>query len=129
MMIKPVDINILIVEDEALSAMLLSRQLQSFGYQICAAVATGEKAISACQEKKIDLVLMDIRLAGAMDGIEAAEHIRKISKDKLLPIIFMTGYQDNAIRNQAMHVKPIEYLIKPIHAAFLDKAIQKYFQT
>lgn len=124
---KPADINILIVEDEALSAMVLRRQLESAGYKICGTVATGQQAIQACHNKKIDLILMDIHLAGEMDGIETAAHIQKKHEPNQIAVIFMTGYQDNSVRARAMQIKPLEYITKPVQAAFLQQTIQSHF--
>ncbi len=65
--------KILIVEDEAIIAMEIENQLQSLGYEVTSIVDTGEKAIEKAESDKPDLILMDIRIKGEMDGIEAAE--------------------------------------------------------
>ncbi len=64
--------RILIVEDEAIIAMELESQLQSLGYEVTSIVDTGEKAIEKAEADKPDLMLMDIRIKGDMDGIDAA---------------------------------------------------------
>src|SRR5690242_2853858 len=69
--------KILIVEDEAIVAEDLSLKLEHLGYEICATTARGEEAIVLAHERHPDLVLMDIHLQGSMDGIQAAETIRK----------------------------------------------------
>ena len=80
-----------IVEDEAMTAMLLARNLRLVGYSTCGPVSTGEAAIQLAGEERPDVVLMDIRLAGAMDGIQAAADIKQRWG---IPVIFMTGYSD-----------------------------------
>ena len=67
--------RILIVEDEAIIAMEIESQLQSLGYQATSIVDTGEKAIEKAEADKPDLILMDIRIKGEMDGIDTAEKI------------------------------------------------------
>ena len=103
--------RILIVEDEAVASMLLKKQLERLGYTVGGTAATGEDAIDCARQSDFDLVLMDIRLAGEMDGIQAAQGIRMIKK---IPIIFLTGYQDEEILARALNVNPAAYLIKPV---------------
>ncbi len=104
-------LNILIVEDEAIIALGLQMELEMSGYGICQVVATGEDAIACVAENPPDLILMDNRLAGSMDGIEAA---RVILAAHPLPIIFMTGYAADDIVQRAQSLHPHGYLIKPI---------------
>ena len=81
-------IKVLIVEDEAILGLLLSRSLGRLGYEVGEPIATGEEALRRTEQEQPDVVLMDIRLAGAMDGIEAA---REITARYGTPIIFMNG--------------------------------------
>ncbi|MDI3548938.1 MAG: two-component system, response regulator PdtaR [Methanobacterium sp.] len=83
--------NILIVEDEKITAEDIKNSLNSVGYEVPAIVSSGEGAIKAVEEFKPDLVLMDIRLEGEMDGIQAAEQIRS---RRGIPIIYLTAYSD-----------------------------------
>jgi CheY-like chemotaxis protein len=103
--------KILLVEDEAINAMLLKRNMELLGYQICGPAATGEAAIQIAADEHPDVVLMDIRLAGKMDGIDAAREIISINP---VPIIFLTGYmgQENLSRMKDIH--PVANLVKPI---------------
>ena len=80
--------RILIVEDEAIIAMELESQLQSLGYEITSIVDTGVKAIEKAKTDKPDLILMDIRIKGEMDGIDTAEAIRSQFG---IPVIFSTA--------------------------------------
>jgi len=117
-------ISILIVEDEAFSAMFLRDALSCEGYQICDTVATGEGAIAIAENKRPDIILMDIRLAGELDGIEAASRIRQKNK---IPIIFTTGHSDEKIAARARKVDPVAYLIKPIDIDELSLKINSVF--
>ena len=105
------NIRILIVEDEFLAAVYLQRELIRSGYTVSQPVATGEEAIERAEQEQPDVVLMDIRLAGAIDGIEAA---REIVSRHAIPIIFMTGYSDGETRERAQRLAPAAYLIKPL---------------
>lgn len=105
-------LKILIVEDEFLIAVGLETKLIQEGFNVLGIVASGEKAIDVVQEQKPDLMLMDIRLAGKIDGIEAAAEIKKASS---VPIIFMTGYSTPSSVERAEKLDPLGYLIKPVN--------------
>ena len=118
------NIKILLVEDEALIAVLLKRNLQLVGYETLDPVATGEEAISIAQQKRPDVVLMDIRLAGKMNGIEAA---REIIARSNIPIIFMTGYSDKETVEKAKTLNAIAYLTKPITPDHITPILESFF--
>jgi PAS domain S-box-containing protein len=113
--------NILVVEDEALIAANLVNTLSSLGYAVHQPVAKGEDAICAVKARKPDLVLMDIQLIGAMDGIEAAEKIRAIAD---IPIVYLTAYSDDLRLKQAQLTEPYGYIVKPAHSRELHATIQ-----
>lgn len=117
-------IKILVVEDEFLIAMLLSKALMVAGYDICGPVATAQEAIEAANKNKPNLVLMDIRLAGPTDGIEAAEEI--ISSCQI-PVIFITGYNNDEISGRARKLNPLACLTKPVTVKDLKPIIQSNF--
>jgi CheY-like chemotaxis protein len=116
--------QILIVEDEAVNALALQIMLKSAGFDVVGSVAKGEKAVEEAIEKKPDLVLMDIRLAGEIDGIEAARKIQEIID---IPIIFMTGYAERIIENRANALHPVGFLTKPIGYTDIERKIKAYF--
>jgi len=103
--------RILVVEDEAIIAKDLEWRLKSMGYEVPFVVASGEEAITRAEESKPDLILMDIMLPGAIDGIEAANQIRAKAD---IPIIYLTAYVDEEILERAKITEPFGYLIKPI---------------
>lgn len=103
-------LRILLVEDDLLIALSMEMELRDAGYCVPKRVATGEKAVLAAREESPDVILMDIRLAGDIDGVDAALGIREFSD---VPIIFMTGYQDDGTEERARAVNPLAYLIKP----------------
>lgn len=117
--------KILIVEDEILTARMISNQLRNSGYSTCKLVTTGEDALNAAASENPSLILMDIRLAGTMDGIEVAEMI--LSQRKI-PIVFMSGYINSDIMDRAEQLKPLAYLTKPFSLAELQSIIDSYFE-
>lgn len=104
--------RLLIVEDEELLALELQERLRRLGYDVVATAATGAEAIAAADTARPDLMLMDIRLAGGMDGIEAA----RIAQQRIdVPVVFLTAHSDDGTFNRAKHaVAPYGYLVKPI---------------
>lgn len=102
--------RILIAEDESLIAEELKDRLERMGLQVISVVATGEDAITRATQTSPDLVLMDIRLKGDIDGVEAAAAIR----DRLdIPVVYLTAHSDEATINRAKQTAPFGYLIKP----------------
>jgi CheY-like chemotaxis protein len=115
--------DVLIVEDEALFAVMISEFLKD-EYEIsCTYTATGEDAVELAEKYQPDLVFMDIRLAGRMDGIEAAEIIREKST---VPIIFMTAYGGEKTLVRTQNVKESEFLVKPVDLRTIQSYIRKY---
>ena len=113
--------KILIVEDEAIVALDLVHRLRSLGYIVSGSTATGEQAIQSAEDVRPDLVLMDIRLYGDMNGIEAAAYLR----DRFdLPIIFVTAYSDNDVLKQALMVGASRFLLKPFEDEELRDAVE-----
>ncbi len=121
-------LQILIVEDEAMIAMCIEMELTRAGYGICqqGAVATGEKAVIIAQRESPDIILMDIRLAGEIDGIEAAQQIQACAD---IPIIFMTGYPDKAVEERAKKLNPLGYFVKPVQNHMLQPLIDSTGQS
>src|SRR6185503_10807175 len=102
--------RILIVEDNRTVARDLERRVSRLGFAIAGVTPSGEQAIALAKQERADLVLMDIRLQGEMDGISAADHIR----DELrLPVVFLTAYADDATLKAASVTEAFGYIIKP----------------
>jgi CheY-like chemotaxis protein len=113
-------IRILLVEDEILTAMRLELEMKKYGYTKIQSVPTGEEAIRAAQQEAPDLILMDIRLAGDLDGIETMQEIHTFAR---IPVIFMSGYSDREQLQRANALLPAAYLTKPVNIADLTAAI------
>ena len=102
--------RILIVEDEAIIAMDLQETLGDAGYLVIAAVASGEEALALCAREKPDLVLMDVHLQGALNGIETAGRLRE---SYAIPSILLTAHYDPATLAASQQAGIFAYLIKP----------------
>jgi PAS domain S-box-containing protein len=113
--------NILIVEDELISSKLLQNYLIEMGHRVIGIVPSGEEAIAFAIENELDLILMDIELAGKLDGIETIDIIRQT---KEIPTLFLTGQTDKAILEKAKAVEPIGYLLKPVQPIQLEIIIE-----
>ena len=113
--------RVLIVEDELLVAWHLESLAREQNLEVCGLVPDGDGAIEQATDLDADLILMDIRLAGRMDGIEAA---RRIREQRTTPIIFITAHGDPATRAKIEQVLPgTPVLAKPITADRLKQAI------
>ena len=116
--------KILIVEDEAIFATSMQRVLIKSGYDVSEPVATGEEAVERAKEETPDLVIMDVMLEGEIDGIEAAVDIRARHD---IPIVFISGYQEEKLLKRAKSVGSSIYLIKPITPQDLELAVNQFF--
>jgi len=113
--------RILVVEDERLVAVDIKHRLERLGYSVVRVVADGIGAISATKELAPHLVLMDIGLQGAMDGIEAADEIGNISD---IPIIFVTANADDTVLQRALKGNVVGYVLKPFRDRELVVSIE-----
>lgn len=114
-------IQILVVEDEIIIAENIKRKLENLGYTVSAVVPSGEEAIQRAEEKHPDLVLMDIKLEGKMDGVEAAEQIR-VRFD--IPVVYLTAYSDRDTLQRAKITEPFGYILKPLEVRELHSVIE-----
>jgi len=113
--------QVLVVENEQIVALDLEVCLKSIGCTVAAFATTGEEAVETACRLKPDVVLMDIRLEGHLDGIQAAESIRK---EMNVPLIFLTAAGDNETIGRAVRAEPSSYLIKPFDERELAAALQ-----
>ncbi|HWX56004.1 MAG TPA: response regulator [Verrucomicrobiae bacterium] len=113
--------RILVVEDERIVALDIAATLKQLGYKIAASVNSGEAAVREALTLRPNLVLMDIRLAGVMDGIQAAEAI-KAEAD--IPVIYLTAHSDDSTLARAKNTCPAGYVVKPFKSADLHCAIE-----
>lgn len=103
-------VNVLIVEDEIIVAQDLQITLENLGYSVPVIVDSGELAIQQAAQTQPNLILMDIRIIGELDGIATAQII---TEQFDIPIIYMTAHSDTATLERAKLTSPFGYIIKP----------------
>jgi len=112
--------RILIVEDENIIAMDIQNTLRKMGYDVFAIVSSGEESIKIASTSMPDIVLMDIKLKGNMNGIQAAECIYNQFR---IPVIYVSAYGDELEFVQSSRFEPFEYIRKPFIEEELEDKI------
>lgn len=113
--------RILVVEDESVVALDIERTLRRLGYEVCGTCASAEEVLESVAHLAPDMILMDIMLRGAMDGIEAADIIRHRHG---LPVVFLTAHADRPTLERAKVTKPFGYILKPFDDRELHSNIE-----
>ena len=103
--------KILVVEDEAIIAMLLEQHLVQWGYDVVGVASTGQGALDQVSALRPDLILMDISVKGDLDGIQLAEIVKA---EYGIPVVFLTSHSDRKTKAQALDADPAGYLTKPV---------------
>lgn len=116
--------GILVVENELILAEDLVITLRDFGYHLLDRASTGPEAIEKVRHGHFGFVLMDIKLDGQMDGIEAAGKIKTISD---IPIVYLTAFSNEAYLQRAKETMPYGYLLKPFRDKELKAVIEMAF--
>lgn len=112
--------SILIVEDDMIIGANISLQLTNLGYEIVGLVSRGEDAISQVRENAPDILLLDINLKGALNGIETAKAIQQVHD---IPIIYLTANSDEATFEKAKETHPKAFITKPFNKLNLQRTI------
>ncbi|MDO9549909.1 MAG: response regulator [Methanoregula sp.] len=113
--------TIFIAEDELIEAEDIRTTLEKQGYPVAGIARSGESVLEILKEIKPDLVLMDIHLAGTLDGIDTAEKIRNLYH---IPVIFLTAHADETTLSRAKVTEPYGYVLKPFDERELHSAIE-----
>lgn len=121
---EPRRAKILLVEDEAIVALDIKTRLLHLGHEVVGVTSSGEDAIKIVEATRPDLVLMDIRLRGRLDGIEAAQQLRAQFD---VAVIYLTAYGDDATLQRAKLTEPYGFLIKPFEERELHSTIEMAF--
>src|SRR5262249_32072333 len=113
--------RIMVVEDEGITAKDIEARLTRLGYEVTAVAHSAPDAIAKAAKKRPDLVLMDIRLKGPIDGVEAAKQLRSRFD---IPVTYLTAYADDHTPARAHLTAPYGYLVKPFDERELHATIQ-----
>jgi len=114
-------VSIFLVEDEAIVALDLKNNLERLGYSVIGNVPSGEEALELLKSIRPDLIIMDIKLQGTLDGIDTAAIL---NKQYQIPFIILSAYSDEGIIERAKHVEPYGYIIKPFGSNNLRASIE-----
>ena len=115
-------IRIVLVEDEPITALDVARRLRRLGYQVVAVASSGPQAIQQALTHHPDAVLMDIHLQGAMDGVDAAQHIQASAP---IPVIYVSANVDTATLERIQSTEATGFVSKPIHLPTLHATLQR----
>lgn len=117
--------RIIIVEDEGIVAMDISKCLSGMGYEVVFIADTGEKLLEKIQTDPADLVLMDVELKGSLNGLETAKQVKQLHN---IPVVFLTAFEDDKTLAKITDISNDGYLIKPFEDDNLKKIIDKVLQ-
>jgi len=118
---KKTSARILVVEDEPNVAEVMRARLESFGHEVCHIASSDMEAIQAAESLVPDIVIMDIKIEGKLDGIDSA---RQIQSRIEVPIIYLTSYSDDQLLRRAQATEPFGYLVKPYEASQLKITVE-----
>ncbi len=114
------NVDILIIEDEALVALEIRQAIRKIGFNVIDMVTNHHDALMSIEQKLPDLILLDIHLKNSRDGIEIAQEIKS---KYAIPIVYLTAYADDETMKRAMQTNPIGYLVKPFKREDLKSII------
>lgn len=117
--------QVMVVEDEVLVGIMLCRKLRSCGYEVGEVVTTGEEAIKRAGKESPEVILMDVTLAGEINGLEAARQIKEAYD---IPIIIFSGYDQKLLSEQTDAIQPVAVISKMGNMSEITAAIEKAVQ-
>lgn len=118
--------KILIVEDENIIAMDIHYTLKSLGYDVCGVAVSGEESVEKAFIMNPDLILMDVKLSGNIDGLSAA---KRIQSHLNIPVIYLTAYGDDNTLKQLDKTKPYGCINKPFEERELQSKIERFLNN
>lgn len=113
--------RVLVVEDDAIIGMDIEHRVRKLGYEVCGVADSAGEALAIASRTQPDIALMDIRLRGEVDGIEAARMLRDTLS---VPVIFITAYSDMKMRTRALDMEPLGYIVKPLREVELKNTLE-----
>lgn len=116
----PLGRRVLITEDNWLVAAEWRAALEDAGYEVVGMATSADEALELCREESPDLILMDIRLLGDRDGIEAAQEARRLYE---IPSVFVSAHDDSDVRRRAAEARPLGWITKPVLASRIPELL------
>lgn len=118
-------IKVLIVEDDFMLCLINRKSIELIGYHVVATATNGQDAIKAAKKYNPDVILMDLRLDGEMDGIDTMNEIVKFSD---VPVIYLTGNSEEVNKDRAAKTNLLGFCVKPVHFEELKALFSKVQQ-
>lgn len=115
--------NVLIVEDEMIVALDIQSAVLEMGYNSLGIATNYNEVLDLLDEKKADIILMDINLENSISGIKIVEKLKKNNQNNEIPVIYLTAYTDEKTINKAIQTKPVGYIVKPFNIPELKATI------
>lgn len=115
-------LKVLVVEDEAIAAMAIAMMLEELGCSIAAVAGSGEQALATAAQTAPDFIIMDIRLRGAMNGIETAMELRK---SRRIPVVFTSAYSETALGDLGDLQQEAHFIGKPVTEQALQQVVEQ----
>jgi DNA-binding response OmpR family regulator len=112
--------NVVIVEDEPMTAGLLQEALEKHGCHVAGSFNNGAAVLEFAGENSIDFVVMDVELQGEVNGVDAAIELRRSHN---IPSVFITSHNDSSTISRAMEAQPLGYIIKPISVSHVESIV------
>lgn len=113
--------KILIVEDDPILSLVQTKFIQKMGFEVVSSVSNGDDAIQAVKEFSPDIIVMDMRIEGKLDGIQTMQEIQKFSE---VPVIYLTGNSEMAMLERSRETNMKGFLVKPVNYAELEELIR-----
>lgn len=117
--------RIMIVEDELLIQMVNKQMIENAGYTVCCTASSGSEAVQLALSAAPNLILMDIKLEGEMDGITATDEMLKRTQ---IPVIYLSGNSDDATLHRIRNSRILGFFVKPVDYSQLLKQIDEHFE-
>ena len=118
--------RIVVVEDEGIVAMDISKCLTGLGYEIAFVSDSGERVIEELEHTKADLILMDVELKGSLNGLETAHIVREKHN---IPVVFLTAFEDDATLAKISDLSPDGFLVKPFEDEQLKEKVESVLKA
>lgn len=115
--------KVMIVEDNLLLSIVEERMVKKLGFEVVGKAMSGEEALAKINKVRPEILIMDIQLAGTLDGIETVQQIRKDKND--IPVVFLSGNNDSNLLEKAKKLNCIDFLIKPVTASILLEPLER----
>lgn len=113
--------KLIVVEDESITALFIKKTLEKLGQEVVAICDKATLLYDALEKNSVDLVFMDLEIKGSVDGIMCA---KKLKDEYSVPVIYITSYKDSPTMEEAMKVKPLGYLVKPVLESDIEAAFR-----